>query len=87
METTIKYHAMPCPVCGSTNIGVKDTIVITPWRVEARKTWCYCKGCNHKGPEALCLKEATHEEETNCAYKAWNKEKVLNSKKLQETGV
>lgn len=71
---SLTYHPMPCPNCGSTNIGVKDDIVSTPWRIEARKVWAYCRYCAYKGPEIICDLSVKDEDEIADAYKAWNKE-------------
>ena len=76
MGQKIKYNPMPCPECGSTNIGVKDNIIITNWKKEARLTWGYCRDCGKIGPQVICAIDATDADEINTAYKAWNKEKV-----------
>ena len=73
MNTDI-LRPVPCPKCGSTNIGVKDMIIATPWRGEARKAWAYCRSCGCKGPETVMNIEVTDKEEINEAYISWNRD-------------
>ncbi len=67
-----KIKPRPCHVCGSTSIGVKDIIVSTPWKKEAKKAWAYCKACGGKGPEVICDIDINDVAEINEAYKKWN---------------
>ena len=64
-----------CPNCGSTNIGVKDGTVTTPWKKEARKVWGYCRSCGLKGTEEICDININDDNEIDRAYKAWNENK------------
>lgn len=71
-----KWNFKPCPFCGSTDIGVKDTIVdiIAGYGPCAarRKIWAYCRYC-----EATCGSTVADvigdDEVIAAAVEKWNK--------------
>lgn len=66
----------PCPFCGSTSIGVKDTIVDLMMDAETgaakREIWAYCRRCQATSGHITAV-VTTDEEEENLAIQEWNK--------------
>lgn len=54
-----------CPVCGNTDIGVKDNI-------SSNKVWAYCRCCGTKGPVLSKNQFSSDDESIGAAYDAWN---------------
>ncbi len=48
----MKEKLVPCPVCGNTDVGVKDNIVETFVKDNpghcVRSIWAYCRKCGHE---------------------------------------
>lgn len=73
MEEILKITPSPCPRCLGTSIGVKDILVATPWRGEARKIWAYCRSCGYKGPETVVNVKISDDDEIREGLSSWNK--------------
>lgn len=63
-ERPVGIHT--CPICESTDIGVKDNI-------SDNKVWAYCRCCGTKGPALNRNQFRSDDELINAAYDAWNK--------------
>ncbi len=70
MENIIR--AVPCPTCGSNEIGVKDAVIQIPWNRNYKRVWAYCRGCGRKGPETVCMINDSDTLEINEGFKTWN---------------
>lgn len=70
----------PCPFCGSTDIGVKDTLVDMlmgnncPCSAR-RKIWAYCRCCGAESGKRVA-DIVYDEEEIAVGVEMWNKRKV-----------
>lgn len=71
-NTHIVLKPAPCPACGSGNIGVKDTIIVTAEKELVRKVWAYCRNCEHKGPEFIFC-ENDDDKEISEAFERWDR--------------
>lgn len=67
----------PCPFCGRTDIGVKDTIIDVKAGHDCpssaiRRIWAYCRYCGAEGPKTV-LDIVYDEEEIAAALVIWNR--------------
>ncbi len=70
MENVIS--AVACPVCGGSEIGVKDAVIQTPLQRNYKKVWAFCRRCGRKGPETICTLNDSDSDEISAGYKSWN---------------
>ncbi len=70
MENYIK--AVACPVCGNSEIGVKDAVIQTPWGRNYKSAWAYCRRCGRKGPETVCMIDDSDTDVIHESYRSWN---------------
>ena len=73
-----RWYFKPCPFCGSTDIGVKDTILdlLTGQGpcVARRKIWAYCRYCGAASGHTVA-DVIGDDEEIAAAIEKWNKRK------------
>lgn len=74
MPDNANFSSVPCPVCGSKNIGVKDNIVTTQDKRLVRKVWRYCRRCFYNGSAFLYTGD-NQDKEIKEAYKRWSEAK------------
>ncbi len=68
----------PCSFCGSTDIGVKDTIIdlypdTSDGAKTRRKIWAYCRCCGTEGKKFTIVVDDSTDEETEVAAELWNR--------------
>jgi Lar family restriction alleviation protein len=73
------WYFKPCPFCGTSNIGVKDTTIDYNMGHDApctavRKIWAYCRYCGSSGPSTT-QEVIGDDEEIAAAIVKWNERK------------